>query len=197
MSNQQSALFPCPYCPKVFPSINSLKAHLSSHKGNSIVRSFRTEEKAWELFKQTCHRHGLTTCHVLNWMVKAFPLVNGNKKIILSLQDGKLSVGGVHGSNPIIFNITEQWFSKPKSPRKVLIQERITSIKPKAQAKSKSEGKHKWFKCLHGLQNELNEPLCRFKPERLFDPAKDCLRCELYEPKETDPSMLKARERKV
>jgi len=122
-----SGVLKCKFCGREFSSIQALRAHLRGCKSRpeSFVTSVRIYNRAdWERFKAFCRHHGLTTCHIINIVVKALPMVE-QTGVRFEIKDGKLNVSGVQGTNPIVFNfqINETFLSKPRSRWKIPVAE--------------------------------------------------------------------------
>jgi len=117
----------CKYCGEETRNIQGMRAHLKCcrRRPESVLTSIRVGDKAdWDRFKEFCRRHGLTTCHFLNLVIKAVPMVE-QTGVRFEMKDGKLNISGREGTNPIVFNFTvsETFLGKPRSAWKAPLQE--------------------------------------------------------------------------
>ena len=108
----------CRFCGAEFPSIQAVRGHLRSCKSRptSVVTSVRISDEAnWVRFKAFCKKHGLTTCHVINMVVTALPMVD-QAGVHFEVKDGKINISGTQGTNPLVFNfdIHEYFGSRPR-----------------------------------------------------------------------------------
>lgn len=98
----------CIVCGAAWPSRQSLRAHMKKHRheGYFTTHIFVRREE-WQQFKDVCHKHNSTTCHVLKTLINAF--LKGEETGLVSLAT----------PNPIIINVSETFMGKPRSTYKV------------------------------------------------------------------------------
>lgn len=67
------------------------------------------DEADWIRFKAFCKKHGLTTCHIINMVVKSLPMAD-QAGVHFEVKNGKLDISSVTGTNPLVFNFDVREF---------------------------------------------------------------------------------------
>ena len=100
-------LYKCLVCGKAYGSKQALRGHMNAHRGKLKRTTIFVDECKWDEFKDFCKAHNTTTCHMLDSLLN------------LALRGKAEGIIEIAGPNPVIFNYTQVFAGKPRSPWKV------------------------------------------------------------------------------
>jgi len=107
-------VYKCMICGKAWPKVQSLRAHMKSHKGEGLKRtSIWIYGANWDKFKALAEKHNTTTCHLLDALITA------------ALKGEETGTVSIAGANPLIINLTHVFLGRPRSTWKVDVGDQI------------------------------------------------------------------------